>query len=445
MASSNACPALLIAAPASGEGKTTLVAALARYHRQQGRRVRVFKTGPDFIDPTILERASGSPVYQLDLWMVGDESCRQLLYEASLTADLILVEGVMGLFDGDPSSADLAQTFGLPVLLVIDSSAMAQTFGAVALGLADYRGALTIAGVIANRVASPGHAVMLQQSLPLSIPWLGAVFTDEQITLPERHLGLQLADEVDTLEQKLNAGADQIAQTALATLPITPVKFPTTAAPVQAKLLAGVRIGIARDSAFCFVYPANLQLLEQMGAELSYFSPLNDAHPGKVDALYLPGGYPELQLNQLAENRAMLTAIADFYHADRPIVAECGGMIYLLKSLRHHDGNRRHLAGVIDANATLKKRLGGLGLQSFEFRRGVLRGHTFHYAGFDQPPKFSAHANQATSDAAGEGIIRQRGLVASFIHWYFPSNPAVTAELFMPDPTDTDTSSNDPI
>ena len=198
MPKSAICPALLITAPASGQGKTTLVAALARHYRQRGRQVRVFKTGPDFIDPTILERASGHPVYQLDLWMVGANACRQLLYEAALEADLILVEGVMGLFDGNPSSADLAQTFGLPLLMVIDGSAMAQTFGAVALGLANYRGSLTIAGAVANRVASPGHGVMLQQSLPVSIPWLGAFFADEDISLPERHLGLQLADELDT-------------------------------------------------------------------------------------------------------------------------------------------------------------------------------------------------------------------------------------------------------
>ncbi|MBL4622494.1 MAG: AAA family ATPase, partial [Immundisolibacteraceae bacterium] len=180
MSNSASCPALLISAPASGQGKTTLAAGLARYYQQHGRQVRVFKTGPDFIDPTILEQASGHPVYQLDLWMVGDQRCRQLLFEASLEADLILIEGVMGLFDGNPSSADLAQTFGLPVLLVIDGSAMAQTFGAVALGLADYRGALTIAGVVANRVAGPGHATMLQQSLPVSIPWFGAMMNNHQ-------------------------------------------------------------------------------------------------------------------------------------------------------------------------------------------------------------------------------------------------------------------------
>jgi len=390
----------------------------------------VFKTGPDFIDPGILERASGNPVYQLDLWMVGAKACRQLLYEAALEADLILVEGVMGLFDGDPSSADLAQTFGLPLLIVIDGSAMAQTFGAVALGLANYRGSLTIAGVVANRVASAGHAAMLQQSLPVSVPWLGAVFADEQITLPERHLGLHLADEVATLEQKLDTAAQQIAKSELATAVIRPVEFLPIATTATAQLLRGVRIAIARDSAFCFVYPANLQLLQQMGAELHFFSPLTDPSIPMVDALYLPGGYPELHLQTLAENQSMLTATGDFYQSGRPIVAECGGMLYLLNSLQNHDGQNHKLCGLIDADAQMQKRLGGLGSQGFNFAEGELRGHTFHYSAFKGNPTFDALAHSGDSDRPGEGIVRQGRLLASFIHWYFPSNPTATAALF---------------
>lgn len=443
MSSTQPCPALLIAAPASGQGKTTLVAGLARYYRQQGQQVRVFKTGPDFIDPTILERASGHPVYQLDLWMVGDQRCRQLLYEASLQADLILIEGVMGLFDGNPSSADLAQTFGLPVMLVIDASAMAQTFGAVALGLADYRGTLTIAGVVANRVASPGHATMLQQSLPVSTPWLGAVMADPQIALPERHLGLHLADEVDSLDQKIDSAAQQIALTELANITLSPVDFEPVNTVLTPKLLPGVRIAIARDAAFCFVYPDNLLLLEQLGAKLSYFSPLNDTGFGDVDALYLPGGYPELLLDPLADNQQMLDAISRFHQSNRPIVAECGGMLYLLKRLADRDGHHRQLAGLIDATATLQPRLAGIGMQGHEFPQGPIHGHTFHYASFDSAPQFSAQASLAKSGSPGEGIIRQGGLTASFIHWYLPSNPAASAALFLPQLAHTEPFIND--
>ena len=163
------CPALLLSAPASGQGKTTVTAGLARYHRDRGRRVRVFKTGPDFLDPMILERASGQPVYQLDLWMVGEQDCKALLYQAAQEADLILIEGVMGLFDGTPSSADLAALFGVPVLALINAHAMAQTFGALAYGLAHYRPGLPFAGVLANRVAGPSHADLLAESLPPEI------------------------------------------------------------------------------------------------------------------------------------------------------------------------------------------------------------------------------------------------------------------------------------
>jgi len=184
--------ALFISAPASGQGKTTVVAALARHAVRSGRRVRVFKTGPDFIDPMILARAAGQPVYQLDLWMGGIGHCRDLLYQAARGADLVLVEGVMGLYDGNPSSADLAQRFNLPVALVIDGNAMAQTFGAVALGLKQYRPDLTIHGVLANRIAGARHAAMLAESLvgpAATIRFLGALPRDDALAIPDRHLG----------------------------------------------------------------------------------------------------------------------------------------------------------------------------------------------------------------------------------------------------------------
>ncbi|HYM48429.1 MAG TPA: cobyrinate a,c-diamide synthase, partial [Burkholderiaceae bacterium] len=194
------CPALFISAPASGQGKTTITAALAIRERRRGRRVRVFKTGPDFIDPMILERASGNPVYQLDLWMGGENHCRNLLYDAAGHADLILIEGVMGLFDGQPSSADLAALFGIPVLAVIDASAMAQTFGAIAFGLARFRDDISVAGVIANRVGSEHHAEILGPSLPADLPMLGWLARDADFTLPERHLGLVQAREIADLD-----------------------------------------------------------------------------------------------------------------------------------------------------------------------------------------------------------------------------------------------------
>ncbi|MGH8582393.1 MAG: cobyrinate a,c-diamide synthase, partial [Gammaproteobacteria bacterium] len=242
------CPALLIGAPASGQGKTTVTAALARYHVARGRRVRVFKTGPDFIDPMILEVASGHPVYQLDLWMVGEAQCRCLLGPAAQEADLILIEGVMGLFDGRPSSADLAAALGIPVLAVIDAAAMAETFGALAHGLATYRAGLPFAGVLANRVASTAHLGMLQSSVPSEVPFLGALYRHPEFGLPERHLGLIQAREITDLEQRLDALAQAIGETGLAALP-GPVAFEQSSIPDPPRLLQGVRIGVARDLA----------------------------------------------------------------------------------------------------------------------------------------------------------------------------------------------------
>lgn len=187
---SRACPALLVSAPASGQGKTTLTAALARLHTRAGRRVRVFKCGPDFLDPQILERASGAPVQSLDLWMCGPQDAAARLHEAAAQADLILVEGVMGLYDGAPSSADIARRFGLPVLAVLDAGAMAQTFGALVHGLATYGDGVNLLGVMANRVGSAYHATLLRQSLPAGVSWYGALGSDAGAALPQRHLGL---------------------------------------------------------------------------------------------------------------------------------------------------------------------------------------------------------------------------------------------------------------
>lgn len=436
MSQAVSCPALLIAAPASGQGKTTLVAALARYHSRRGLKVRVFKTGPDFIDPMIHQVASGAPVHQLDLWMVGDAQCRRLLYQAACEADLILVEGVMGLFDSDPSSADLAIRFGLPVAVVIDASAMAQTFGAVARGLATYREDLPFAGVVANRIASDGHAAMLRDSLSPALPWLGGIFRSAAVELPERHLGLHQAMDIADLEQRLDAAADLLAEARLAQLPEA-VQFNPPEALSPAPLLQGRRIAVARDKAFSFVYNANLDLLKTMGAELTFFSPLTDTGLPEVDAVYLPGGYPELYLDELADNLAMKASLRDHHWSGKPLVAECGGMLYLLESLAQRTGPARDMVGLVPGDARLGERLAGLGLQGAELPGGTLRGHTFHYAAFQREPPFSTSAVKHPSGAPGEGVYRDRGLLASFVHWYFPSNPGAAARLFLPQSAET--------
>ncbi|AXF20642.1 cobyrinate a,c-diamide synthase [Burkholderia pyrrocinia] len=427
-----ACPALFVSAPASGQGKTSVTAGLARLHRRLGRRVRVFKTGPDFLDPMLLERASGAPVHALDLGMVGEAGCRALLADAAREADLILIEGVMGLFDGTPSSADLAAAFGVPIVAVISAKAMAQTFAAIAFGLARFRPGLPFHGVLANRVGSERHAELLRQALPDDLRWLGHVPADASIALPERHLGLHQPNDIDDLDARLDRAADVLAGTALAELPPA-VSFaePEAAAPLP-RALAGKRIAVARDAAFSFIYPANLALLDALGAQLRFFSPLADEGvPDDCDALFLPGGYPELHAAMLAANAATARTIRAHADAGRPIVAECGGMVYLCESLTDVDGAMTPMLGLLPGHATMQRRFAALGMQQFETRTGPMRGHTFHYSRLATPlePVASA-ARPDGAPGSGEAVYRSGAIVATYMHMYWPSNPDAVAALF---------------
>jgi len=428
------CPALLISAPASGQGKTTITAALARLYKEQGKKVRVFKTGPDFLDPMILEQASGLPVYQLDLWMGGEAHCRQLLYNAACEADLILIEGVMGLFDGTTSSADLAELFGIPVLAVIDSTAMAQTFGAIAYGLANYRPNLPFAGIIANRVASPGHGDMLTESLN-GIACIAALPRDSNCELPSRHLGLVQAEEIADLDSRINHAKQHFIEAGFDYQPAA-VNFEAIESPAENPtgnaLLKGLRIAVARDAAFAFVYRANLELLSEMGAELHYFSPLEDRQLPDADSLYLPGGYPELHLDALANNKAMHEAIKAHHQQHRPIVAECGGMLYLLETLTDKEGRSQNMLGLLEGHANMQQRLANLGMHSVELPEGEIRGHTFHHSTLETGMTPLATSKSSRKRGRGEAVYRQNKLQASYLHLYFPSNPEASARLFKP-------------
>lgn len=424
------CQALFVSGVASNSGKTTVTAALARFYRDRGRNVRVFKTGPDFLDPMILEQASGAPVYNLDLFMGGEDHCRRLLYDAAGNADLILIEGVMGLFDGDPSSADLARLFGVPVLAVIDGSAMARTFGAVAHGLASYRSDVPFAGVLANRVAGERHYRMLTAGLPPGIAAFGWLAKDAQIALPSRHLGLIQAEEIGDLEVRIQGAATTLRGFAEDAPALIAIGGAAPQAP--ARELDDLRIAIARDSAFAFLYRANLDLLRSLGAELCFFSPLDDhALPG-ADALYFPGGYPELHLDRLSANRPLKEAIRAHHVAGKPILAECGGMLYLLESLTDARGHNAAMVGLLPGRATMQERLTHLGMHRVAFPQGELRGHTFHYSRLETTLELVSVSTGRRPDQRGEPIYRDGGLHASYMHLYFPSNPQAVARLFHP-------------
>jgi cobyrinic acid a,c-diamide synthase len=439
------CPAILIAAPASGQGKTTVACALARLHARQGRRVRVFKCGPDFLDPYWLALASGAPVHQLDLWMTGEADCAQRLHDAAQDADLIIVEGVMGLFDGQPSAADLAQRFGLKVVAVIDASAMAGTFGALAWGLQHYIEGLNFAGVLANRVASPGHAVMLEDSLRDPAQWLGALMRNEALTLPERHLGLVMDHELGDAMGRLDAAADALAGTRLGQmtdddLQAWAVDFQPGDAPAQKfpeGALQGLTIAVARDAAFCFLYAANLDCLQSMGAKLAYFSPLAEDSLPECDALWLPGGYPELHAETLGANTAMKSSITAHVQAGKPVWAECGGMMALFDEIIDANGVSNPVWGVLPGSVTMQKRLAALGPQQLDMPGGTLRGHTFHYSTCETSLP-AANRTQAAPGRTlrGEGealfVSGSTGAVkASYFHAWFASSPAAAARLFL--------------
>ncbi|WP_242469227.1 cobyrinate a,c-diamide synthase [Halorhodospira halochloris] len=458
-------------APSSGQGKSLITAALARLHKNAGRRVRVFKHGPDYLDPMVLEVASGAPVYQLHPWMIGSDECRYRVAAAAQDADVILVEGAMGLYDGSPSSADLASLLGLPVALVVDAKAMAETFGAIVAGIAGHRDDIDIFGVIANRVGSQGHAAMLRSSVPQSQAWLGAVPRSDALAVADRHLGLVQAEELHDLDERLGTAADVLAEAGLGELPPAVHFADPEPLPPPPALLAGKRIAVARDRAFAFIYRANIELLEAMGAELAYFSPLEDLQVPEADAIWLPGGYPELYAAELAANSSMLQSLRD-HHRGRggrgtgtdmggngrggkggrgtgtgdfrgtgtldgssrkgtgtPILAECGGLMYCATEIHDKSGARHAMLGLLPGKAEMAERLVGLGLQYWQAGDEQLRGHTFHHSRFNTEEQPAAYTSRRSGGAA-EPIFKMGSLTATYFHGYFPSAPKLVACFF---------------
>ena len=421
------CPALLIAAPASGQGKTTVTAALARLHTRQGRRVTVFKCGPDFLDPQIHAFASGRPCQNLDFGMCGEADARWRLARAAADSDLILIEGVMGLFDGTPSAADIAERFGIPVMALIDAGKMAQTFGAIAHGLASYRPGLPFAGVLGNRVGSERHSEMLKDSLPQGMGWFGALPKNGD-SLPERHLGLLQAAEIDDLASRLDKLADALAASATVDLPPA-VDFPDSPPPATLPELAGKRIAIAHDAAYGFIYPANLETLQALGAELCFFSPIAGEPLPDCDAVWLPGGYPELHAQTLSANASLWQALQAHVNAGKALLAECGGMMSLFEEVVDKAGISHRFGGLLPGRSVMQQRLAALGTQFIELPEGRIAGHTFHYSKSETPLAPLVRASKQNGQE-GEAVYRRQRLTASYVHLYFPSNPPVVAALF---------------
>lgn len=394
---------LIIAAPRSGSGKTLISLGLLAALRRRGLAVAPAKTGPDYIDRAILARVAGTEAINLDPWAMSPDRLRSLAATHSIGADLLLVEGVMGLFDGAAdgtgSTADLAATLGLPVIFVVDADRQGQSIAALVSGFARFRPDVEVAGLIVNRVANTRHEQMLVAALaPLGIPVLGVVPRRDALHLPERHLGLVMPDEVAGFEAVVTAAADALEQfvdlnllAALAEKVVTPTGTDRSLPPL------GQRIAVAMDDAFCFVYPHLLADWRGHGAEVIPFSPLADQSPRTdSDAVFLPGGYPELHGEVLASAAEFREGLAVAAARNALIYGECGGYMVLGEGLTDRAGVRHRMAGLLPVNTDIGRPRRTLGYRRLRHASPLpwpaeLMGHEFHYSsGGGGDPLFSA-------------------------------------------------------
>jgi cobyrinic acid a,c-diamide synthase len=431
--------AIVVAGTHSGVGKTSITLGLIGALRRRGLTVQPFKVGPDFIDPLHHSRASGRPPRNLDGWMLDPETNLQRFAQATADADVAVIEGVMGLFDGSEgksdrgSTAEMAKLLDLPVLLVIDASAMARSAAALIHGYASFDPDLRLASVILNNVGGEAHAEMIRDAVAGRVPIIGSLPHQPNLVVPERHLGLHLPHEArtdyiaqlaDLIEHNLDL--DSLLATSRTERPPAPVD--TAQPPHRA------RLAIARDEAFCFYYADNLELLQRAGAELVSFSPIRDPLPDNIDGIYLGGGYPELHAKQLAENDATREAIRQFAVDGGPIYAECGGLMYLAETLEL-DGMSHPMCGVLPFKTKMPA---GLTLSYVEITTmgGLLgsgqtaRGHLFHHSAITGEPKgaYSYRLTTSRGDVVEEGYAI-RNVLASYAHLHFASNPELAAAL----------------
>jgi cobyrinic acid a,c-diamide synthase len=374
--------------------------------------------------------------------MAGENYCRYQFYQAAKEADLIIVEGAMGMFDGEPSSADLAATFNIPMAIVMDVKGMAQTAAAIAMGLANFRDDVQVAGLIANSCSTERHRQLIEDALPENLPLLATLARSELVALPERHLGLVQASEVrDELEQRFEAGADWLVEAGLENIleRFANVEFKFAELPIAEPYLKGKVVAVAKDDAFSFIYQANLLILKELGAEVRFFSPIHDIAIPDADALWLPGGYPELHAQKLAKNFSMLKSMKEFSDAQKPILAECGGFLYCLEDLTDLNDETHVMANILAGQGAMKGKRGCQGMQTAIFPEGEVRAHAHHRSRSFNLPKALSHGRRQRHPAPGEAIYRHNNLNASYLHLFFPSNPKAISCLFNPELTDAAT------
>lgn len=437
-------PRVVVAGTHSGAGKTTVATGLMAALAARGLRVAPFKAGPDFIDPSYHALATGRPGRNLDAFLSGEELVAPLFMHGVRGADVAVIEGVMGLFDGKSGGGELASTaqvaklLGAPVLLVVDAGAMARSAAAVVHGYATFDRELRVAGVVLNRVGSPGHERMLREALaPLGIPVLGALRREPGISAPDRHLGLVPVAERPEEARRATAALGEIVRRELDLEGA--LRLARSAGPLRAEawepgeaLEAGppARVAVAGGAAFSFLYPENLELMEAAGAEVLRFDPtLDTALPEGADALYLGGGFPETYAGELAANEPLKREVRKFACGGRPVVAECGGLLYLCREL---DGAA--MCGVLEARARMTERL-TLGYREARAATpsvlaaagGQVRGHEFHYSAVE-PGCGARPAWEFPETGRAEGFV-SGGVHASYLHTHWAAFPELPRRL----------------
>ena len=442
-------PRIVIGATQSGSGKTTIVTGLLAALRERGLTVQSFKVGPDYIDPGYHELASGRSAHNLDTWLTPEQVVPAIFAAECEGADIAIVEGVMGLYDGGrrgvSSTAAVAKLLDAPVLLVIDAKSMGASAAAMAQGFRDYDPAVKMAGVILNRLGSDTHEAMIREAMQAAgITVYGALRRDTKLQMPERHLGLLPVQENEERQIICKMGKavgqqldiDEVIRLAGKAGPLT----------IREKILADekcterCRIGVAKDEAFSFYYPTSLKVLKQLGAEIVPFSPLHDAKVPDVDGLIIGGGFPEMFAAELAGNESIRNDIRKWAEAGMPIYAECGGYMYLMERLTDFDENSYAMTGVFPGQAVMTGKLQMVGYVEAVLRQDTIlgeegtkiRGHEFHFSleqdtdEKERPFCFTKLRNNMTY-GAGQ---KWRNVLGSYLHLHFAGCPKA-AESFV--------------
>ena len=453
----NDIPRVVIGAVSSGSGKTTIVTGILSALRQRGLNVQSYKIGPDYIDPGYHKLASGNPAHNLDSWLMPQEKLKEVFCRTAEEADIAIIEGVMGLYDGGrkgvSSTAEIAKLLDAPVILVIDAKSMGASAAAIALGFKMYDPEVKLAGVILNRLGSPTHKTMIENALKnIGIDVFGAIRRDDSLVMPERHLGLLPVEEneeqeiVDKIGEAVANQVDldeimKLAETQFS-IDIDEIGEDNENEDIPQKK---IKIAVAKDDAFSFYYPESIRMLEKFGAEIVNFSPLKDKKLPKCDGVILGGGFPEMFAEELQANVSMQESLRKAVNKGKPVYAECGGFMYLTEGLTDFEDVFHPMTGIIPVKVQMNKKLQMVGYVEAKMELStvlgekdtVIKGHEFHFSseiaeenkdmqGFERAFTFTRMRNNATYPA---GFVRDN-VLGSYLHIHFIGCPE-SAQYFV--------------